>query len=412
MRKVSHFGVLALTLTLAGASIFGQTWESESPEYPAYNTVLRRFKVAKREIDAGKVTAARRIVLLTDLRATRVRATALRANQVSMPNGNQALIARYNFLIDALSREITDLEVANSPTTLRLFKGKTVYSRGEEFSLLYKIQENLRGKVWLGMMRADEPRGDIIYTNTPVDLSRYTPKLPDAQAEGIIKYTAPTTDGNYEIRLFEKDRGRLVAQIGFRVQMSFVDELRDWRREIGSAFIRLELKYGFNKIGETFVRAFEAAGADDFKGHSRNWSPSFWATNMSKNGNNAASVFYLNPLDRIDESLRNIVTFRKSYTNAEVEHYRNGMSRWRATYFQIPQFFDRLIAIEAEKNRDLKETGVRIQNLRGDAREEAERAAARRSDDRTARRKAIVEEISRFIKDPIFSFAAGATNPR
>ncbi|MBL8180321.1 MAG: hypothetical protein JNL64_01785 [Blastocatellia bacterium] len=412
MNKLTLLFMIAVVTLLSSGALLGQGWESESPSFPSYNALLRRYKAAKKEIDSGNVGDARRGVILNELRTVRTRASALRANQQSTPNGNQELIARYNYFIDALNREITILEVAGSPTSLRLFKGKTAYSSSEEVTVLYKVQPNMRGKVWVALMRADEPRRDLAYTNSPVDLSRFLPKILDSRADGTFKYTAPSAHGDYEIRMFEKDRGQLLAQVAFRVQLSFLDELRSWRREIGNAFIQLDLKYGFNKIAASYVKAFEAAGANDFKGYSRDWSPSFWASHLSKDGRNATSVFYLNPLDKIDESIRNIGTFRKSYTSAEVEHYRNGMSRWRATYFRIPEFFDRLIAIEAEKNRDLKETGIRNANLRGDALENAEKQAARRSDDRMSRRSAIIAEINQFKKEPIFAFAAGSSNPR
>ncbi len=411
MRKTAFLTSLLAATIFVPNLLIGQTWQDESPKFPTYNALLRKYKTAKLEIDAGNLSAARSDILLLELATTRQRANALRNNQTSTPNGSQELISRYNFLIDALNSEIAKLEAAKSPTSLRLFMGKTLISPQDEITVLYKVAENLRGKTWVGLMRADEPRSDNAYTNSPIDLTKYQPKLLDSRSEGTFKYTAPSQQGDYEIRLYEKDRGRLLAQVAFRVQLSFVDELKAWRHEIGNAFVQIELKYGYNAIKGTYIKAFEAAGANDFNGYAGSWAPSFWAAFLSKDHRNGTSVFYYNPLDQLQDSITNISVYRRKYTQAEVDHYREGMSRWRATHTRLREQFDRYIALEAEKNRDLKETQAQLRVLKGAARDAAEKAAKARSDARMSRRTAIVSEIDQLKKDPIFAYVAASAKP-
>ena len=406
MSKIALTCTLVATILLSSGLVTAQTWKNESPDQPLYNRLLRRYKAAKTEIDAGNVSAARNNVLLGELRTVRQRATAMRANESTARKPRLDLVARYDFFIDALNHEITALDAANSPNSLRLFKGVTAYSPNAEITTLYRVAENLRGNVWVALMRSDDPRYDLPYNNSPIDLSKYQARPLDDRAEGTFRYTAPEKPGDYEIRMFEKTRGRLLAQAPFRVQTSFLDELKGWRHEIGNAFAEMELKYGFFKIRGTYVKAFEAAGANDYNGYAGSWAPSFWGTFLSFDRRNATSVLYHNPLQLLEESIGNISNFHRPYTKADVDHYRDGMSRWRATHPLLRKQFDRYIALEAEKNRDLKETQAKLRALKGEALEFAEAAAKTRSDNRMSRRAAIVYEIEQLAKKAIFDHAA------
>ncbi len=417
LSRVFTKSVVALMLSLiAGTSAaFGQIWLEETPRFPVYSRLIRQYKELKPTIDRGKMTPTVQNRVLAKLIELRSVAAQLKKNAESDPNGSEELKSRCTMFVRDLDRNITRLQQTKptpapgplpSGASMRLTANTTIFAPADDVEFRFTLPEGLQGKVWVGIMKSSEPHRELPYLEPSININPYQPKSLESRADGVFQYSAPQSGGMYDVRMFDKESGREITTAQFRVEDNFVEELRAWKKELFDARAQVEARYGSNAIRGTFVAAFSTAGADDWNGYASSWGERFWLDHTSTYQSTAGFAFYHKPLERVSDSLRNITAYRLPYSNEDVQHYRQAMRTWRVKNVKLFPLFEEYIRIEADRNRDMKETRARVRALSGAAREAEEKAAAKRSDARRLKATQVVGKINELKLTPIFAFTA------
>ncbi|MCD6534283.1 MAG: hypothetical protein J7L25_09450, partial [Deltaproteobacteria bacterium] len=68
-------------------------------------------------------------------------------------------------------------------------------------------------KSWIGMFKTGEPHAGMAKANNHELSFKYLENKPG----GNFTFTAPTEEGNYDFRMFEKSNGKEVATLKFTV---------------------------------------------------------------------------------------------------------------------------------------------------------------------------------------------------
>ncbi|MBT5305614.1 MAG: hypothetical protein HOL31_11105 [Candidatus Scalindua sp.] len=90
---------------------------------------------------------------------------------------------------------------------------KRIFEPGESVNLTFTASPLYPNNSWVGLFKADLPH-DGMAANNNHELAY---KTLESKAEGIFDFTAPTREGEYDFRTFERSNGKEVATIKFTV---------------------------------------------------------------------------------------------------------------------------------------------------------------------------------------------------
>ena len=114
-------------------------------------------------------------------------------------NGRELLTLKFNVSVD---KNAASLKLA-----------KKIFEPGERMELSFTASHLYPPKSWIGMFKAGEPHAGMAKANNHELSFKYLENKPG----GNFTFTAPTEEGNYDFRMFEKSNGKEVATTKFTV---------------------------------------------------------------------------------------------------------------------------------------------------------------------------------------------------
>lgn len=286
-----------------------------------------------------------------------------------------------------------------------------IYSPGDPIEFVYTMTPDMVLPVWIGLMKASEPRRNLPFSDPSININPFQPKTVDIRATGVFTYTAPDAAGEYEVRMFEKVGGDEYASFRFRVEDRFIQELRAWQNELKDARALFNRRFGRDNINATYVEAFRIARVRGGNERALDLSNSFYVRFVTNDATTPTFAFYNDPIEKVQGSIFQITGLLRSPSKDDVQHYRQGIRRWRETHLRLHPMLDRYIAIEAEAARDSIETNAKLTRLNGNAKDAEQKAFSKRIAERDKRKLDVRLEISSLMKPPIFDYLATRGRP-
>jgi len=116
-------------------------------------------------------------------------------------NGKEVVTIGFNVKVDKNAASLT--------------LAKKVYEPGEKIVLQFTASPNYPEQSWIGMFKADLPHEGMDKNNNKELVFKYLEK----KASGTFEFIAPTKEGDYDFRMFEKSNGKEVVTIGFNIKV-------------------------------------------------------------------------------------------------------------------------------------------------------------------------------------------------
>ncbi len=414
--------IFGCALSSAAGHIFAQPGDSGG-RFPVYDRLWQQFDELKPSLAKPELSKEEIARLSSQLERMQALVDQLLSRQETATDRSEELIARMRALSGNLRLERANLirrQPANIPTiksegNFGFATSSKTYAPGEDVEVIYLIAGRLAPTVWFGLLTASEPHRSIKYSAPIREFQPQTPSggmrldeddMPDRNASiGSMIFRAPSKEGSYEIRLFDKESGAELDAVGFEVvsktKAEFITELEQYRAEIEKERVAFARLWEYENIAATYTRIFRELGSKDPERYAKTWSQNGqWYYFVA--GGKIYTVVFQDAIKALDASIRNLKAHGRPYTQADVEYAQGRMHEWRNRSYVLGIQMDAYAGIIGRRQKEL----VDLQTAGSPDEMRAE--YGRRDKERAVKLKLIGEDINSDRKSPVFPRVIGA----
>ena len=161
---------------------------------------------------------------------------------------------------------------------------KTTFEPGEKIVLQFKASPNYPRTSWIGMFKADLPH-DGMSANNNKELAYH---LLENNATGTFEFKAPTKEGEYDFRMFERSSGKEVATLRFKIIDKLISQTSVGKvtKEEGTDIVKKKesIEQKKNISEEKSIKKFEGTLTGSWK-DKEGWATGSFVMNISESGN-------------------------------------------------------------------------------------------------------------------------------